>query len=221
MDGTHDLGGLQGFGPVVTEGPAERPFHAPWEGRVHGVMLTLLFSGQLRGSMRHAIERMGAVDYLETSYYEHWLAAIETLLAEGGAIDRSVWEARLAEGRTTPAVRHDPELAERVRSVLGGTRRRSWEGPAHRFAVGDRVRARADVTTHGGHTRCPRYVRGAIGTVDRRLPLEPLPEGLPERRIVPVPCYTIAFESLVLWGPDAERFTVTVDLVEPYLEAAP
>jgi len=221
MDGTHDLGGMQGFGPVVTDGPGEPPFHEPWEGRVHGLMLSLLFSGGLRGSLRHAIERMGAVDYLQTSYYEHWLAAMETLLAESGTVERGVLAARVAEGRTSPAVHHDPQLAERVREVLGGSRGRRWEGPAHRFAVGDRVRARADVTTHGGHTRCPRYVRGAVGTVGRRLPLEPLPEGLPERRIDPVPCYTVAFESRDLWGPDAEAFTLTVDLVEPYLEAVP
>ena len=103
--------------------------------------------------------------------------------------------------------------------MLGGSRGRVWEGPAHRFAVGARVRVRADVTTHGGHTRCPRYVRGAVGTIGRRLPLEPLPEGLPERRVEPVPCYTVEFGSRALWGPDAEPFMVTVDLVEPYLEA--
>jgi hypothetical protein len=29
---------------------------------------------------RHAIERMGAVEYLSTSYYERWLSMLETLL---------------------------------------------------------------------------------------------------------------------------------------------
>ena len=221
MDGTHDLGGMQGFGPVVSEGAGEPPFHAPWEGRVHGLMLNLLVGGHVRGSFRHAIERMGAVDYLTTSYYEHWLAAIETLLEEGGVLDGAVVESRVAAGRTSPASRQDPDLVERVRRRAARRRARAWDGPAHRFAVGDRVRARLDVTTHGGHTRCPRYVRGAEGVVARCLPREPLPEGLPKRRIEPVPCYTVAFESRTLWGPDAESFTVTVDLVEPYLEAVP
>ena len=47
---------------------------------------------------------------------------------------------------------------------------------------------------------------------------EPWPEGLPEGRIERVPCYTVRFRSTDLWGPTAENFTVTVDLVEPYLE---
>ena len=33
MDGIHDMGGLQGFGPVRVE-PDEPVFHAPWEARV-------------------------------------------------------------------------------------------------------------------------------------------------------------------------------------------
>jgi nitrile hydratase subunit beta len=33
MNGVHDMGGMQGFGPVQPE--ADEPvFHAPWEGRV-------------------------------------------------------------------------------------------------------------------------------------------------------------------------------------------
>jgi hypothetical protein len=63
-------------------------------------------------------------------------------------------------------------------------------------------------------------VRGALGTVERLLALEPRPEGLPVRRVEPVPCYTVRFASAELWGPDAEDFSVTVDLVEPYLETA-
>ena len=57
-----------------------------------------------------------------------------------------------------------------------------------------------------------------MGVVERLLPLEPLPEGLPEGRQEPVPCYTIVFSATDLWGASAEAFTVTVDLVEPYLE---
>ena len=46
---------------------------------------------------RHAIERMGAPDYLTSSYYEHWLHAMETLLEERGTISRVELESKWAE----------------------------------------------------------------------------------------------------------------------------
>jgi nitrile hydratase len=182
------------------------------------MMVTLGAGRNLPGGFRYAIERMGAVRYLTTSYYEHWLAAVETLLDEAGLLRRDEVDARAASGVARPPTRFDPDLAAKARAVLVVPRSRHWDGPAHRIPVGARVRARRDATTHPGHTRCPRYVRGVVGTVDRLCPLEPLPEGLPERRIEPVPCYTVCFDAVDLWGPDTERFTVSVDLVEPYLE---
>src|SRR5438067_8065720 len=105
VDGIHDLGGTQGFGAVVTAGDDETvPFSEPWEGRVHGMMLSLALAGKLHGSFRYAIERMDPVEYLESSYYEHWLAGLHTLLTESGVLE---------EPDQTP----DPELAERARAV--------------------------------------------------------------------------------------------------------
>jgi nitrile hydratase subunit beta len=37
---------------------------------------------------RDAIERMQPQEYLASSYYERWMAGIETLLAEKGLLDR-------------------------------------------------------------------------------------------------------------------------------------
>ena len=37
MDGIHDLGGRQGFGPIEVD-EMEEPFHEPWEGRVRGIV---------------------------------------------------------------------------------------------------------------------------------------------------------------------------------------
>ena len=36
MDGIHDLGGRQGYGPIDVNEPPE-PFHAPWEARLFGI----------------------------------------------------------------------------------------------------------------------------------------------------------------------------------------
>jgi len=65
MDGIHDLGGMQGFGPVERE--ANEPvFHAPWEAEV----LAIMRAGGSRGlynidEFRHGIERMDPAHYLQ------------------------------------------------------------------------------------------------------------------------------------------------------------
>ena len=89
MNGIHDLGGMHGFGPIRPE-PNEPVFHDEWERRVFGVMMAAFGGGQYNvDQFRHAIERMGAPEYLTTSYYEHWLHAMETLFQERGTISRA------------------------------------------------------------------------------------------------------------------------------------
>lgn len=96
MNGIHDLGGMHGLGRIEPE-PDEPVFHEPWERRVFGMMIANFGGGQFNvDQFRHAIERMAPAHYLETSYYEHWLAALETLLVENGALTREELEARRA-----------------------------------------------------------------------------------------------------------------------------
>ncbi len=218
MDGIHDMGGMHGFGPVVPEAD-EPPFHAPWEGRVHGMMVALGLVEPRARSLRPAIERMGAQHYLATSYYEHWLAALEDLLDGADVVPGDRLEARRAAGAPAVPATTDPELVAAVRRVLTRRDPRQWKADPPRLAPGDQVRVHRRAPS--GHTRCPRYVRGVVGTIDRLCPPEPWPEHLVERRVDPVPCYTVRFASVDVWGPDAEPFSVTVDLVEPYLEPAP
>lgn len=97
MNGIHDLGGMHGHGPVLTE-ENEPPFHEEWEGRVFGLFAsTFVFAGFSVDEFRHAIERMPPAHYLETSYYEHWLAAFEEILTTRGFITKEELEARVAE----------------------------------------------------------------------------------------------------------------------------
>jgi nitrile hydratase len=58
MDGMHDLGGRQGFGPVRHSAKAT-VFHAPWERRVNALLALAVKHGLLNmDEYRHAIERM-------------------------------------------------------------------------------------------------------------------------------------------------------------------
>jgi nitrile hydratase beta subunit len=208
VDGIHDLGGMQGFGPVDIE-PAEPVFHQPWEGRAFALALSALAAGGFNTPMfRHAIERMDPIHYLASSYYEHWLTALATLLVEAGIVTRRELEERAgACPLSRPShVPHDVDM--------------SSPGEAPRFSVGDRVRAR-DIH-FGGHTRCPRYVRGRQGVIVRVDGVAPLPEIEAHRREhVADHTYGVGFELSELWGRDADpNAAIHVDLYERYLEPA-
>jgi nitrile hydratase len=80
MNGVHDMGGMDGFGPVVVERD-EPAFHEPWEGRVMALMRLIRASHFHLDEFRDAIEQMPPARYLDASYYERWLFALENLLA--------------------------------------------------------------------------------------------------------------------------------------------
>ena len=86
MNGPHDLGGIDGCGPVVKE--ANEPvFHSPWEKRVFGMFPALMALRFFNlDELRHGMERMSFASYLTSSYYEHWLHSFETLLVEKGVL---------------------------------------------------------------------------------------------------------------------------------------
>jgi len=78
----HDIGGQTGFGPVPL-GEDGLPFEHDWEARVYALNGVLRARGLYSGDeFRDAIERIPPPEYLGLSYYERWLRAIETLLAE-------------------------------------------------------------------------------------------------------------------------------------------
>ncbi len=97
MNGIHDLGGMEGLGPINPE--ADEPvFHEEWERRMFGMFIAAFAGGHYGvDEFRHAIERMGAAHYLNSSYYEHWLASLETLLVEKGVLTREELDTRKAE----------------------------------------------------------------------------------------------------------------------------
>ncbi|MEU3993502.1 hypothetical protein ACPCUV_18960 [Streptomyces platensis] len=86
MSRVNDVGGQAGFGALEIEAD-EPPFHADWEARVFALNSVLVRNGVYRlDQFRDAVERMAPQEYLAASYYERWLHAIETLLAERGLL---------------------------------------------------------------------------------------------------------------------------------------
>ena len=106
----HDIGGQTGFGPVPL-GEDGLPFHHDWEARVYALNGVLRARG-LYGvdEFRDAIERIPPQEYLELGYYERWLRAIETLLAE---------KSLLPDGPRAGGPRADESRADESRA--GGT----------------------------------------------------------------------------------------------------
>ena len=97
MNGIHDLGGMQGFGPVERE-ENEPVFHADWERRIFALLNLTIAAGQYHvDEIRHSIERMPPAEYLMTPYYEHWLHAAEDLLDKKGVVTHAELERRMAE----------------------------------------------------------------------------------------------------------------------------
>ena len=79
------MGGQTGFGPVPVGENGKPPFAADWEARVYALATVLRLRGVFNSDeLRDAIERLPPEQYLAASYYERWLGAIETLIAEKG-----------------------------------------------------------------------------------------------------------------------------------------
>ena len=204
MDGIHDLGGKQGYGPVEIE-PDEPVFHEAWERRAARVVFGSFMLGRFNGGeYRHAIERMQPAWYLTSPYYEHMLTGVASCLVEKGVIDRVELDERLGASfdLATPATSPRPDDPGDSAMV-----------PA--FAIGDVVLVR-DLHA-SGHTRCPGYVRGRRGTVvrvDRASSVPDVEAHCDGRR--KEPAYSVRFEAEDLWGAPGDP--VHVDLWESYLE---
>ncbi|MGH9280762.1 MAG: SH3-like domain-containing protein, partial [Acidimicrobiales bacterium] len=170
-------------------------------------------------AFRNALNRQHPIDYFGYGYYGRWLKGAENLLTDSailapGAIEARARKLRGEDVEEPPAP--EPNKPDYTPTAAGSLR--PIDTPPT-FSVGDRVRA-ADIHPPG-HTRLVRYVRGRTGTVERVQPAHLLPDTNAHfQGENPQHVYAVAFDSTELWGPDAEPFTVVIDLYESYLEAA-
>ena len=218
MDGTHDLGGREGFGPIDVDEP-EAPFHAPWEGRVRGMVNAM--SGAPDWNLdwfRHVRELIEPADYLSRPYFDQWIQTYCAMLVNSGLASVEEVASGSSSARVEGLAR--PMSANDVAGAQPGAKRYDGEIPeSPAYAVDEPVRARR----HGvsGHTRLPAYVRGRAGRVTKHHGAHVLPDAnaLGEKRYEHL--YTVAFDAAELW-PEAQgrRERVYVNLWESYLERA-
>ena len=99
MNGMHDLGGIQSFGPINPERD-EPVFHAEWEKRAFAMTVALGFGGEWNIDMgRYTRESLDPALYLASTYYEKWLLGTQRLLVERGHVTEAEIEQRMAELR--------------------------------------------------------------------------------------------------------------------------
>lgn len=92
--GHHDIGGLPGAGPI------DRTEHqlSDWEILADAVNQALGARGIKRtDEMRRAREQMDSETYRNLSYYERWIASLETILIEKKVLTREEIDRKLAE----------------------------------------------------------------------------------------------------------------------------
>lgn len=218
MNGPHDLGGQHGLGPVDPEPEADEPvFHHDWERRAFALTLASGMLGQWNiDEGRYARERQHPVDYLSNTYYENWLAGLETLLVEKGLISAEELTSGKAAGRAEGYRVPDAEGARKILASGGPTRMNADLTPA--FQPGDKVRV---VNNHPlTHTRAPRYTRNHVGTVERRHGVHVFADANAKGSHEGQHLYSVRFEPDELWGEDGAGLgAVYVDLWEPHLKA--
>ena len=217
MNGIHDMGGMTCFGPVERE-EDEPVFHAEWEKRVFALNLASLGALGPIDRARHSGERIGAVRYLTSTYYERWLAGIETRAQESGVLSEEEIAAGVA--KTAAPAGDPPPNAEIIEAIVrGGMPSSRAAGRLEpRFGVGDRVRAR---NIHPlGHTRLPRYVRGHSGTIASCHGTHVFPDSNAHGKGEdPQPLYCVCFDATELWGDAAaRRDRLYIDIWEDHLE---
>jgi len=219
MNGVHDMGGMQGLGPIPYE-KDEPVFHEPWEGRVFALNRAIgAFRKWNLDASRHQLEHLPAADYLRMSYYEKWAARIDVQLGKYNLLTRE----ELESGKPSAgSPKQTPPLT--VEAALAGIRRgapasRNVPAVAH-FQVGQRVRARN--INPDGPTRLVRYARGKSGMIERDHGVFVFPDTnglfLGEK---PQHLYSVRFSARELWGERAApQDAVYIDLWDDYLEPA-
>jgi len=212
-----DLGGRKNRDRIVPEAEDEL-FHAGWEPRALAVTLAMGATGSWNIDMSRAA-RETLTDYAQLSYYQIWIAALETLLAERGLVLRDELAAGCALHPPAP-VAHVLGAADVPAALAKGSpTQRPVAAPA-RFSVGDAVRTRGVPVRH--HTRLPGYAHGKQGVIERvhgaHVFADSHAQGLGEQ---PQWLYSVAFSGTELWGTDAASGTsVSLDAWESYLDAA-
>lgn len=215
MDGVHDLGGKEGFGPI-DRAHEHDPYHGDHDARAYGLAMSIRATRAYPIDwFRHVRELIEPVDYLTRPYFDQWLQTAVTLAVDAGDVSLD----ELTSGKSAGAVAIAPLRPDDVRRAVKTPvdfERTAVGSPA--FAEGDRVRTAA--LGHSGHTRLPAYARNATGTVLAHRGTHPLPDAEARGEDRAEPLYTVVFRAADLFPEVTSNDEITLDLWESYLARA-
>ena len=217
MNGVHDMGGMEGMGPIPIENN-EPVFHAGWERRVFALNRAMGAWGKWNiDASRHQRELIPADEYLRMSYYERFFEGLIELMVQRGLVTR----AEIESSRRSPgSAKAKPALTAAMvpGMVAKGTPCSRSVAIAPGFKVEQHVRARN--INPIGHTRLPRYARGKEGVIVRDHGVFVFPDmNAHFQGEKPQHVYSVRFKAQELWGTDAApKDAVYIDLWEDYLE---
>lgn len=218
MDGPHDLGGRQGFGPVAVDEP-EVAFHHEWEGRMWGLSRSSGVSDWTIDWWRHVRELIAPADYLERPYFDSWAQTDLAAYIDSGVITLD----EVVSGKSATPSQDVPRVIDKAGAIAlnasDATRYDRDIATPPAFDVGDAVRTRARSVP--GHTRLPAYVRGHRGLVHAHHGAHLIPDEGAKGREVAGHLYSVVFEAGDLWkDAGGRRDRVFLDLWECYLDPA-
>ncbi len=218
MDGVHDLGGREGFGPILDKDD-DKPFHADWEMRAFGIKQSAAAATSWTIDwFRHCRELTGPVDYLTRPYFDQWLTTHAVQLIDEGYL--TLDEVKRGAAAFTPKPSRPPQTPEAARASVKDPRSFTLSvNAAPRFALGERVKCR--LSGGSGHTRLPQYVRGRAGAIHAHHGGHVLADASARGEKRGEHLYTVSFASADLWPEEkGSGDKVFVDLWESYLEPA-
>ena len=217
MDGPHDLGGKQGFGPIDVNEP-ETPYHHDWEARMWGMSRCTDAPGWTIDWWRHVRELIDPVDYLSRPYFDSWAQTQIAAFIDSGVFTLD----EIVSGNSSTLASKQPDSINRDQAIQADRAANQFNveiaQPAV-FRIGDRV-----ITQSNGnkfHTRLPSYARGKAGVVIEHHGAHIFPDDSAQGREVGRHLYTVRFDASELWSEAGERKDrVFLDLWEDYLESA-
>jgi len=216
MDGVHDLGGREGYGPIDVD-ESEEPFHADWEARLFGIVRAMTRTASWSIDwFRQCRELIDPVDYLTRPYYDQWLQTYAAMMVDSGVAT----VAELASGRSSDSIQGlaPPKTPESVEAAKRATARFDRDtSDAPRFIFGQSVVTRRNGWS--GHTRLPQYARGRRGRIESLNGAHVFPDSNSAGKGHAEALYTVSFASAELWPEASGRpDRVFLDLWESYFE---
>ncbi|MEP2780984.1 MAG: nitrile hydratase subunit beta [Pseudoruegeria sp.] len=215
MDGIHDLGGKQGYGPIdVNE--VEEAFHADWEGRMWAIARLCSAPDWTIDWWRNVREHIDPIDYLSRPYFDSWMQTYAVAFICSGTFtaEEVIAGSTTLKGAEARALSYDDAIQFQRASCRDFTMACETEA---KYSVGDEIRTVEFIDA--AHTRLPQYARNKPGVIRAYTGSHPLPDDSARGIEHGEHLYSVCFAARDLWGPTTnENDEVIIDLWESYLE---